>query len=210
MAEAGNTATPPAGSGGIDQNALAQAVASAVAAALPAAIAEANRPITDALKGLQPAGAAQQGAQGGAADKAKPLTADEVTRIVGEQLRTFQQTTQQGQQRQQFQESKLKDLPAVYRDRLGADPAKWAAEEQQIRDQYKADFAAAGGTTPSVGGDNPGGKKPADTVDYSKLNATQAIELGLKSSKPERDGAAADAAAATTTTTAATGAAGAR
>lgn len=217
MAEAGNTATPPAASGGIDTNALSQAIATALATALPAAIAEANKPMVEALRAQQPAAgtqgqAAAQGGQAGAA-KAQTLTEQDVARIVGDQLKSFQQTTQQTQARERYQADKLKDLPAAYRNQLGPDPAKWAAEEQQIRDQYKADFGAVGGQGKDVGGDQPGGQKPAATIDTSKLSPAQKIELGLRSSKPQRTGADAGTAAApatgtaAATTTAATGAA---
>jgi hypothetical protein len=192
MAEAGTT--PPAG-GAIDYDKLGAAIAGALATpiqtAVTAAVAEANKPVAEALTKLQPQqpAATQQGqGQGGAGggDKAKPLTEQDVARIVGDQLKSFQQTTQQGQARERYQAEKLKDLPVAYRNQLGSDPAKWAQEEQQIREQFKTDFKGLGGTTPNVGGDNPGGTKPAATAaDVSKMSAVDKIELGLRGSKPQ-------------------------
>lgn len=185
------TATP-----GIDTKALGEAIAASLTAslgpALATAIGEANKPLVEQLGKLQPPAAAAGNAAGGNAagagatgGKPTPVTAEDVAKIVAEQLKGFQQTSQQTAQREAYLGSKLKDLPAAYRNQLGPDPAKWAAEEQAIRDQFKADLAAAGVKPADVGGDQPGGQKPGQAVDLSKLSPVQKVMAGLAASTPQ-------------------------
>lgn len=126
-------------------------------------------------------------------DEGKPLTREEllgdVKKLIAESLGQHQQTTQTQQLRERYLGEKLKDLPAAYRNQLGSDPAKWTAEEQAIRDAYKADFKIAGGTVADVGGSAGAGnssaaKKPGEGVDMSKMTPTQLMELGMKNSRP--------------------------
>jgi hypothetical protein len=197
MAEANPNPTPA-----LDAKALGDAIAAGFAAQLPAALQQANAPVLEALKGLQqaappaPAGAAATTA--GAGDKSKPLTLEDITKLLDHRDQQREQTATTRAQRERYQGDKLKDLPPIYRDRLGSDPAKWATEEQAIRDQYKADFQAAGGKVEDVGGDQPGGEKPGAPVDLSKNSATQNITLGLKTAKPATGATASSAAPATT------------
>lgn len=150
-----------------------------------AGLAAGQQKLVDALSQQQAATQQQQ-----PAGKPGALTADDVGRIVGEKLQAFQTSQQQSQQRQQFVGDKLKDVPAVYHTLLGNDPAQWPQQEQKIRDQFKADLAAAGVKAPSVSGDagTGGSATPAGTaaVDVNKLSATQKIEMGLKQSPPAR------------------------
>lgn len=182
MAEATPTPTPT-----IDPKVISDAISAALATALPAAIGEAVKPISEAVAKLQPATPPPA-----AGDKAKPLTAEDVTRLVSDSLKTFQQQTQQSAARQQYQGDKLKDLPPIYRDRLGSDPAKWATEEQAIRDQFKADRVALGVKVEDLGGGNPGGAAPTKQADLSKLSPTAALAQVMKEER---------AAGPTTTTT---------
>lgn len=184
----------------IDSKAIADAVATAVATAVAAAvkpIADNQKVIADTLAALPPAPAAKPAAvaagAAGATDAApKGLTADDVAKIVGDQLKAYQTTAAADAARRSYQADKLKDLPEVYRNQLGTDPAKFAAEEQSIRDAFKADFKAAGGTVPNVGGSAAAGGaggagtvKPGEMVDLSKLTPTQLIAQGLAASKPQ-------------------------
>lgn len=179
---------------------------------LAGALAKANKPLLDALDKLAATPAATP-APAAAAEKkdeaAKPLTAADVAKIVADTMGTARASDQAAAARQATIETKLKDLPAAYRNQLGNDPAKWQAEEQAIRDAYKADFKAAGGAdqTKDVGGNNggAGAAKPAQTLDLSKLTPTQLIAQGLRNSRaaggqPQQATPAAAAAAATATT----------
>lgn len=215
------TATP-----GIDTKALGEAIAASLTAslgpALATAIGEANKPLVEQLGKLQPPAAAAGNAAantaggntaggntagaGATGGKPAPVTAEDVAKIVAEQLKGFQQTSQQTAQREAYLGSKLKDLPAAYRNQLGPDPAKWAAEEQAIRDQFKADLAAAGVKPADVGGDQPGGQKPGQAVDLSKLSPVQKVMAGLAASTPQ--GARGNATPATAVATGATATAG--
>lgn len=129
----------------------------------------------------KPADAAKPG------EAAKPLTAQDVAQIVADSIKASQTSTEAANSRKVFVADKLKDLPAAYQNQLGADPAKWAAEEQAIRTQYQADFKVSGGKAPEVNGNagQAGATTPAATVDYSKLTPTQLIAQGLAASTPQ-------------------------
>lgn len=179
-----NTATPPADQGGqVNQDVIAQVVAAAVAKALPAAIAEANKPIVEALAKLQGA-APQQSQPQAAAAQTQPVTLDAIQQLLEKKLSDHQQSAQLKARREAYQTEKLKDLPPVYRNLLGNDPDKWAAEEQEIRKQFRADLSSAGIQVPNVAGtaDTPGDAKLPNTADLSKLSPVQLIEAGLKKS----------------------------
>jgi hypothetical protein len=85
-----------------------------------------------------------------------------------------------------FVGEKMKDLPQVYQGLLGNDPAKWAAEEQDIRTRFKADLKTAGVTAADVGGDASQGASAAGAIDLSKMNTQAKLELGLKQSTAAR------------------------
>ena len=80
--------------------------------------------------------------------------------------------------------TKMGDLPEVYRQQLSGDPANWSSQEQSIRAQYRADFAAIMAKGPRVDGAAAGGSPPSAAVDISKLNPLQKIELGIRGQKP--------------------------
>jgi hypothetical protein len=170
----------------------------AIAASLAPAIGEANKPLLERLDKLAtPATQAAAAADPGA--KAKPLSADDITKIVSDQLKTFQQGQQTQAAREGYLASKMNDLPAAYRNQMPntADAAELARAEQQIRQQFQADFKAAGGTTQTVAGNPPAGAaKPGAAVDTSKLSSVDKIALGLKQdgAVPLRPGQAAPAA----------------
>ncbi len=178
MAEATNTtaAQPPAA---LDMTAVQKA------------IADAMKPVTDSLAALTSnqkviadtmaadAKAKAEPARQTDAAKAKPadgkepaspapLTAEQVSKLVNDGvaavLKQRDEAAQSSAQRDAFVGEKLKGLPAVYQAKLGSDPAKWAAEEQSIRDQFKADLTAAGAKLPDVGGGDPGGKSAGDAA----------------------------------------------
>jgi hypothetical protein len=164
MAEA-SSASPPAQSGGLGDEALKAIIAKAVA--------EAVGPLAATLAEVQKAQQAAQDAAG------KAIKAEDVSKRA-------------------FVAEKLKDLPAAYQAKLGDEPKDWAAQEQAIREEFRKDFAAAGGKAPAVdgGAGTAGAAKPGATIDLSKLSGQQLIEVGLKDSKPV--GAAAGAAAGVT------------
>lgn len=147
-------------------------------------LAQGQAALVQALQGQQQAGQAAQQGQQAAGKKDGPLTGADVTRIVQEALAAQQQASQQTAARQQFQEGKLKDLPPAYRNQLGTDPGKWAQEEQAIREQFRADFKAAGGKVEDVGGGGGGGTPAGQMVDTSKLSAQQLAEMALKTGRP--------------------------
>jgi hypothetical protein len=138
--------------------------------------------LTHLAKPPAPAEPAKPAPAAGGGDK--PLTQADVERLVNERLAAQQQSSQQAAARSAFVAGKLKDLPAVYQNQLGNDPAKWEAEEQQIRSAFQADFKAAGGKVPDVGGTSAGGAPPSQTVDTSKLSGFDLIGIAVKDSKP--------------------------
>jgi hypothetical protein len=180
VAETTTTATPPANSGGIDQAALAKAIADG--------IAEQLKPITEQLGKLTaPAAPATQAAPAAAATTAdKPLTLADFQKLLDDRDKQNQSRQQLESSKGKFVADKLKDLPPVYQGLLGNDPSKWAAEEQDIRTRFKADFKAAGGTVEQVGADGSAGAAPGGAIDLSKMTALEKMALGLKQSSPAR------------------------
>lgn len=181
MAEATQGGAASTAAPAIDHEALAKAMAPLIGAA----VAEAVKPLNERIEKLQaPAPAAETKTAAGKENAPKPLSLEDITKLLDER----DGRNRSAQQREQFQQSKLADLPAAYRHQLGTDPAKWAAEEQTIRAQYREDLAKAGVKAANVGGTSPGGAKPADAppADLSKMNGTQKILLGLKNSHPAR------------------------
>jgi hypothetical protein len=176
------TTTPAAGAaapaGSIDM--------AAFAALVGAAVADAVKPLNEKIAKLEAPAAAVAAPGGKATDQAKALTAEDIDKLVEKRLAAQQQSAQAQAQRDAFLAEKLKDLPAAYRSKLGGDPAKWKDEEQAIRAEFQKDFAAAGGKPADVGADKPGGAKPAEAVDYSKLSPTQLIAQGCSTSPTRR------------------------
>lgn len=74
------------------------------------------------------------------------------SKLIDDKLAARDQTAQQTAERARFIGEKLKDLPEVYRAKLGNDPAKWAADEQAIRDGLKADLKGLGIDPANIGG----------------------------------------------------------
>jgi ribosomal protein L19E len=139
----------------------------------------------DAAKGAA-AGAKPDAAKG---EPAKALTQEDIAKLIsdgiGSALKARDTEAQSSAARNAFVAEKLKGIPAVYAARLGNDPAKWATEEQSIRETFKADLLAAGATIKDVGGGNPGGgasdNKPAANPLAMSLTAGQAaFAQGLK------------------------------
>jgi hypothetical protein len=182
MAEAAS-ASPPAQSGGIGDEAIRAIVAKAVADAIG--------PIAATIGEIQKAQQAAQEAAG------KAISAADVSKVVGEQIAAQNAARESSDARKAFVGEKLKDVPAVYAAKLGDDPAKWPADEQAIRTQYQADLAKAGVKAPNVDGaaGTAGAAKAGAAVDTSKISGQSLIEVGLKDSKPVGAAAAASQAA---------------
>ncbi len=68
----------------------------------------------------------------------------------------------------------MKGVPAAYHGKLGTDPAKWPAEEQAIRDGFKADLAAIGAKVPDVSGGTAAG-----TAGSAEVTAAAASKSSL-------------------------------
>ncbi len=132
--------------------------------------------VADTLKNLPPAGDGEGKKPGEDARAPKTLSAEDVVTLLDER----DARRAGSEKREKFLGEKLKDLPPAYRALLGSDESKWAAEEQQIRSQYQADFKVSGQKVPDVSGKQPGdAAAPSKVVDTSKLSPTQLIEAGL-------------------------------
>ncbi|MGN6727953.1 MAG: hypothetical protein ACTHLZ_18690 [Tepidisphaeraceae bacterium] len=194
MAENANnpTATPPAATGGISKDEVTAIIAAAL------------KPVTDSIvqiakdqqilgKGFEEAVKAATTAAPKPGDKVndqvKPLTAEDANKLFGEmldkKLGEFRQGQQQSADRHAFMSKHLDKLPAVYRDKLGNDPAKWEEETKAIRSQYESDLKSQGFKPVDVGTDQPAGK-PASAlpVDLTKMTAAQQREASLKALPP--------------------------
>lgn len=162
-------ATPPAANGGATITELVKT-----------AVDQAMKPILETVAGLQ------HGQEELRKAAAHAITAADIDTAVHAAV-TAQKTAQAAAEaRKRFLAEKLKDVPAVYHGKLGDDPDKWAAEEQAIRAELKADLAAMGVTAPDLDGGAAAAEAatPAATVDTSKLTGQQLMEIGLKTSKP--------------------------
>lgn len=187
MAGEQRNATPPAPSGGIDSKALGEAIA----AATSAAVAEAMKPIGEALAKLQPPAQPATTATTSTTDKPKPLTLDDLTRVLNDRDKQSRESADLASRRQTYVADKLKDLPPFAAAQLGNDPAKWPAEEQAARTQYREFMKSQGVTLPDVSGNPPASKAAGGTttpagapVDLSKMSPVQLIEMGLKNDGP--------------------------
>lgn len=153
------------------------------AAAVKALIAESNKGFAETLAAIQAnqkviadtmaadakakadaaAEAAKTDAVKSVVDKKPPeaLTAEAIQKMVAEGIATAAKSQAEAAKgtvaREAFIADKLKGVPAAYHGRLGADPTKWAAEEQSIREGLKADLTAMGLASKDVGGGEVGG-----------------------------------------------------
>lgn len=91
----------------------------------------------------------------------KTLTAEEITKLatdsIAKALADRDAAAKSTAARDAFLAEKMKDVPAPYQAKLGTDPAKWAAEEQQIREGLKTDLKGLGFTPKDVAGGAAGG-----------------------------------------------------
>ncbi|HVS73094.1 MAG TPA: hypothetical protein VHQ47_17700 [Phycisphaerae bacterium] len=182
MSDPATTVTPPAASGGL----TADQVKSLVSEMLKVSLGEALKPITDSigqLKASQTAAAPAAGAK--PAEAASTLTAEQVSKIVAEQIAAASsaQATAQTNARAKadFVSQNLKGVPAVYAEKLGGDPAKWADEAKALRKNFQDDLAANGIKAPPVSSDAGAGGtvKPGGQIDTSKLSGFELIKLGV-------------------------------
>jgi hypothetical protein len=169
MAEQNPNATPPASSGGITQEQLNKAVETAVAAAIKP-FAEAQVEIGKNHKILADTIAALPAVSGKKdekkADEPKPLTAEDVSKIVSDSLKAAreadQQTASKSAARQRVVDAKLKDVPPEFLSALpdtdNEAELNAAADKivTRVNDVLKVKQADVGG----AGKD--GGKKPGE------------------------------------------------
>jgi len=80
------------------------------------------------------------------------LTAEAVAKLLNDTLAARDQVAQGAAARNSFIADKLKGVPAAYHGKLGNDPSKWPAEEQAIRENFKADLQSLGLKAPDVSG----------------------------------------------------------
>ena len=187
------TATPPAQSGGLTKD--------DVLGIVKGALEEFSKPLNATLEKLSaavtPAAAAPKAEE--TAGKAKPLTAEDVTNLVQDSLKSFSNQQQQTQVRDSYAKTKMSDLPATYQALLPntSDPAELKKAEQDIRDRFKAevgDKIAAAQTQPL--NSNGGGQAAQGKVDVSKLSPTQKIAYALSAGTVATSGQSAASAAA--------------
>ena len=150
----------------IDMDAINKSIAKTVATAIEAS----NKALIEQIGKLVPPAPAAPATPANPATPATPapaLTANDVAKIVGEQLKGFTSQQQQTAARDAYLAQKLADLPAAYKAQLGSDPSKWAAEEQAIRDSFKDDLGKLGLKVPDVTGSPtaaPGAQAPSARV----------------------------------------------
>jgi hypothetical protein len=182
---AGNAAASPPQ---IDVAALADAIGKSIAAQL--------QPLHEAVGKLSaPAATAAK------EEKHKPLTADDIAKIVGDKLAVHDSTQAKRAARDNHARAKMKDVPAAYLRDLPEtdDQAALDAAEQRIRTQYRADLKAAGITAPPVGSAvvvdtvSPG---ELGKLDVSKMSSTKKIEGLIASSRPSMRSGAPESASA--------------
>lgn len=117
-----------------------------------------------------------------AAPPAAPLTAEAVAKLAADAVTAAMdardKAAKSSTERDAFIADKLKGIPAIYAAKLGSDPAKWAAEEQAIRETFKADLAKVPGVTvKDVGGGEPGGSTSTTQTADQKITAFKATGL---------------------------------
>jgi hypothetical protein len=204
MSNATTTQAPPASSGGTPGAAglTMEQVTAAIEAVFKPLVAQVGdlaknqKVIADTIAATPAAPATPAASKD---DKPKALTADEVDALLTRKLAEAQAKGAKSADRQAFIDTKMKDVPAAYRGKLGDDPAQWAAQEQAIRGEWAADLKAVGFTPPNVGGGagGAGGTTPAaKAVDETKLSGAQLLSIAVEESAvPSRAAAAADGAA---------------
>lgn len=83
------------------------------------------------------------------------------------------------QAREQYVREKMPNLPTIYHEKLGSDPAKWPDEEKAIRARYGEDLKKIG-YTPSNSGSDGGGKAIVNAAGTVKTTAYQNILAGIR------------------------------
>lgn len=166
--------TPAAGQGAPDLDAI---VAAAVEKTLEA--------VTEKLTPLSEAVASLQEGQKALAEAVKTIpTPEAISQAAKAEIAAQNAGQARADARKAYLAEKAKDLPEVYQGLItGETPEDLAKSEQAAREKFKADFKAAGGKTPDVGG-AAGGQPPAAAADLSKLSPIQKMEMGLATSKP--------------------------
>jgi hypothetical protein len=162
-----------------DPVAFAKELGQSIDKAVRDGIAQAIKPLAESQKAMadsltaqaaektaaaKKAGAEAEKAAGSEAGGAKPLTAEDVAKLLESRLDARDAAAKGTGARSAYLADKLKDVPASYQVKLGNDPAKWAAEEQAARDELKADLAKMGVKLKDVGGDQPGGVTTSSTT----------------------------------------------
>lgn len=79
-----------------------------------------------------------------------------------------------------FQSKQLKNFPPAYRNLIGNDPTKWAAEAKELETQFKEDLRQMGAQIPNVGGGGTDGRSVLDVSTKPEKSAVDLIQSGLR------------------------------
>jgi carboxylesterase type B len=181
------TATPPANSGGLTLEQVNTAITTTLATALKpvtdtlTAIGQNQKVLADTLSALPPAKVEEKkdGSEGGASRKPAALTATDVAKVVEDAFKARDTAAAQAADKS----AKVKSAIATH---LGGDESFATVlaniPEDQLEATAKSLASKVTAAKPDVGGVKRDGGTPAaaTAVDYSKLNASQKVDLGVK------------------------------
>jgi hypothetical protein len=150
-----------------------------------------QKKLEEAAKAAADAAKVDAGKPGDKKDAPAALTAEAVSKLVADAIaadrKAQSQTAEQRAAKDAFiadPKNGLTKYPALYKQQLGDDPAKWPEQAKSIVATYEADFKAGGGSVPDVGGANREGGNPASgagsgTPAVNPLVANGALTEGL-------------------------------
>ncbi len=172
--ETSQQATPPANNGGLTKEDVSKMISDAIAP-----LSQSTSKITESITALTELIKKPGTEERPKAETPAGLTEEQVKKLIADATTTAQQDMSQKAARDAYIGEKLKDLPAAYRNQLGTDKSKWAAEEQALRDQFKADLEAAGvkkadlGNAAKEGGNASG----SQVVDRTKIDPIDLMQM---------------------------------
>jgi len=192
----------PASRGGKFWDSIGQEAVKAATDAATAAVTAALKPINDEVQGLKQS-------------LGNLPTPESITKTVTDAVAAQQTKQAQVSARQAFINEKLKGIPDAYHSHIGSDPAKFAEQEQALRNVFKSDLEklgvkadnVGGNAAPNAGGDvagtSGGGKPVTAAIDTSTLSGVELLRMGVQQTSATGTDAKAQAAGNATGTTAA-------